>query len=118
MKHSKIIPVISFTYRLTVEKTGYSVRCLDWDLIYSQGETIAECKKNMIELTEHFLEELFLGKLHKKEYPQIKKHGSNILNFKMDFNLIEYKSVKKETAELFELEPAKIKTELRKHQIL
>lgn len=79
---------VSFTYQIVSEKKGYFVKCLDWDSVFSQGETINECKKNAVEVTEMFLEELINKTLTKKQYPRIKKHEADPLQFQYTFDLV------------------------------
>lgn len=79
---------ISLTYRFTSEEGGgISVVCLDWDSVYTQGETIAQCKKNAIEVTEMMLDLLNSGELDKSIYPKIKSHKAHPLNFQLTFDL-------------------------------
>jgi len=78
---------VTFTYQIVLEKKGYFVKCLDWDSVYSQGESITECKKNAVEVTEMMLEELINKTLHKMQYPKIKKHEANLLQFQCTFDL-------------------------------
>jgi predicted RNase H-like HicB family nuclease len=79
---------ISLTYKLSPEETGgFSVVCLDWDSVYTQGETIAECRKNAIEATEMMLDLLNSGQLDKSIYPKIKSHKAHPLNFQLTFDL-------------------------------
>ena len=80
---------VTFTYKLTPETpSGFSVLCLDWEnLVYTEGETINECKKNAIEVTEMFLKDYLKKKLHKEDYPKIKKHLANPLQFQLSYNL-------------------------------
>ena len=67
--------------------------------MYSQGETITECKKNAIIVTEMLLEELINKTLHKVQYPKIKKHEANPLQFQCTFDL--------NTGKYFEIEKIK-----------
>ncbi len=78
---------ITFTYRAHPEKDGFSVTCLDWSSVYSQGESISECKKNMIEVTEMFLDLLKAKELSKEQFPVIKKHTANPFTFQLTFDL-------------------------------
>jgi predicted RNase H-like HicB family nuclease len=78
---------VTFTYQIVSEKKGFSVKCLDWDSVFSQGESISECKKNAIVVTEMFLEELINKSLHQMQYPKIKKHEANPLQFQCTFDL-------------------------------
>ena len=80
--------LISFTYRITPEKEGgFSVKCLDWSPVFTQCESIAECKKNAIEATEAMLEILKEGKLAKTVYPKVKHHAANPSHFQLTFNV-------------------------------
>ncbi len=67
--------IITLTYKLYPESKGYSVKCLDWQCVHTQGETILECKKNAKEATELMLPDLKNGTLHKLDYPKIKPHN-------------------------------------------
>jgi len=84
---------ITFTYEMKPEKTGFSFVCLDWDCVYSQGETVEECKRNAIEVTEMLLEELLKGELNKKQYPKIKEHTNNPFLFSLTFDLTKGKYI-------------------------
>ena len=66
---------------------GYSVKCLDWSAVITQGDTIAECKKNAIEATEAMLEILKEGKLAKTVYPKVKNHAANPYHFQLTFDI-------------------------------
>jgi predicted RNase H-like HicB family nuclease len=78
---------ITFSYLITPEKKGFSVSCLDWNCVFSQGENIIECKKNIVEVTEMLLEDLINIRLVKSQYPKIKKHIANPYTFQLTFNL-------------------------------
>ena len=79
---------ISLTYKLFSEESGgFSVVCLDWDSVYAQGDTIAGCKKNAIEVTEMMLDLLNTGQLDKSIYPKIKSHKAHPLTFQLTFDL-------------------------------
>ena len=78
---------IKLTYKLFPEKKGYSVKCLDWHCVYTQGETIKECKKHAIEATTLMLTDLNNGTLHKSDYPQIKIHKKSLNTFTLTFDL-------------------------------
>ena len=84
---------ISFNYLLTPEKKGFSVVCLDWDSVYSQGESFDECKNNVAEVTEMFLKDLLEKKLSKKQYPSIKKHLADPYTFQLTFDLNKAKYI-------------------------
>ena len=77
---------ITFAYSLIPEDKGFSVQCLDWNCIFTQGDTIKECKSNAIELTEMYMELLLKGNLNKEQYPQIKKHFLEPYHFQLTFN--------------------------------
>lgn len=80
--------LISLTYRISPEKEGgFSVKCLDWSPVMTQGETLAECKKNSIEATEAMLESLKEGKLAKSVYPKVKHHTANPYHFQLSFDV-------------------------------
>jgi predicted RNase H-like HicB family nuclease len=79
--------VIAFTYELVPEKKGYSVNCLDWNCVFTEGETINECKKNAAEVTTMFFKQLLSGELHKSQFPVIKKHQSSALHFQLEFDV-------------------------------
>jgi predicted RNase H-like HicB family nuclease len=84
---------ITLTYRVHPEKKGFSVSCLDWPGVFSQGENISECKKNMIECTEMFLDLLKSKELSKAQYPLIKKHIANPFTFQLTFDVRKAKYV-------------------------
>ncbi len=84
---------ITLTYRVQPEKNGFSVACLDWSGVFSQGENISECKKNMIEVTEMFLDLLKAKELSKEQIPVIKKHIANPFTFQLTFDLAKAKFV-------------------------
>lgn len=67
--------------------------CVDWDSVYTQGETITECKKNAIEVTEMILDLLNAGELNKASYPEIKSHKAHPLNFQLTFDLERAKHI-------------------------
>jgi predicted RNase H-like HicB family nuclease len=80
--------LLSLTYRISPEKEGgFSVKCLDWSSVFTQGDTIIECKKNAIEATEAILEIFNEGKLSKTVYPKVKNHAANPYNFQLTFNV-------------------------------
>ena len=79
---------ITFTYLLTPEKKGYSVLCLDWqNAVFTQGENYNECRKNAIEITEYFFKKLLQKKLEPIQYPKLKKHFANALQFQLTFSI-------------------------------
>ena len=78
---------ITLTYKLYPETKGYSVKCLDWDAVYTQGENIKECKKNAKEATKLMLPELENGTLHKLRYPKLKSHKKSSNTFSFTFDL-------------------------------
>jgi len=85
---------ITLTYKLIPETEGYSVECLDWKAVYTQGETIAECMKNASEATELILEDVLNGALHKSQFPIIKSHKASFDTFQLSFDLTTGKQVK------------------------
>jgi len=79
---------LSLTYKLTPEKAGgFSVVCLDWDSVYTQGGTVAECKKNAVAVTEMMIDLLNTGELDKSIYPRIKSHKAHLMNFQLTFDI-------------------------------
>jgi predicted RNase H-like HicB family nuclease len=78
---------VTMTYKITPEKEGYFVECLDWDCVFSQGETVKECKNNIIEVTEMFLTSLISKELHPNQYPHIQKHLASPFTFHLSFNM-------------------------------
>lgn len=84
--------IITLTYKVTPEKEGgFSIVCLDWDGVITQGETMSECKKNAIEATELMLEVL---KTHKIQKPKIRAHQANIYHFQLSFDKSKCKVIK------------------------
>ncbi len=80
--------LLSLIYRMSPEKEGgFSVKCLDWSPVITQGDTIVECKKNAIEATEAMLEILKEGKLAKTVYPKVKNHAANPYHFQLTFDV-------------------------------
>jgi len=77
---------MTFTYKIIPDQSGFCVECLDWRGIISQGETIAECKKNMIECTELFFECYYNHELSKNQYPLIKKHFATPYTFQLNYD--------------------------------
>ena len=78
--------LITFTYKITKSDNWNVVECLDWNGILSQGKTINECKKNMVEVTELFFEMLHNGELDKSQYPEVKKHYRTKNKFQLTFD--------------------------------
>ncbi|MFY9307820.1 MAG: hypothetical protein WAQ28_02105 [Bacteroidia bacterium] len=78
--------LIAFTYELTPEDSGFSVRCLDWDCVFSEGETVEECKKNVSQVTRMYLRELIAGTLDERDYPRFKAHRTSMYQFILVFN--------------------------------
>jgi len=72
---------------------GYSVKCLDWSPVFTQGENIADCKKNAIEATEGMLEILKEGKLARSVYPKVKTHAANPYHFQLTFDVESAKHI-------------------------
>lgn len=68
--------------------------CLDWKSINTQGETIADCKKNAIEATELMIEVYKDGKLDKTAYPKIRNHAANPYNFQLTFDIETAKHIR------------------------
>ena len=78
----------TFTYQLQIEEKGYSFQCLNWNSVYSQGETLDECIKNAIEVTELMLEEYIEGNLSKDQQPRLTKKKTIRPNqFQLTFDL-------------------------------
>ncbi len=87
--------LLSLTFKLIPEKEGgFSVLCLDWKSVNTQGDTIYECKKNAIEATELMLEELMEGTLNKMSYPKIRTHTANPYYFQLTFDVETARHVK------------------------
>ena len=85
---------LSLTYKLTPEKTGgFSVVCLDWDSVYTQGETVGECKKNAVEVTEMMIDLLNSGELDKSVHPKINRHKAHPMNFQLTFDIERAKHI-------------------------
>jgi len=86
--------IISFTYKFKPEKEGgFSVLCLDWENISTQGETLTECKQNAGEATEMMLELLLDGKINKTAYPKVKKHPASPFHFILSFDIKKAKRI-------------------------
>lgn len=84
---------ITLTYKLIPESKGYCVECLDWKDVYTQGDTIAECRKHAAEATELMLEEALKGTLHKSQFPHIKSHKGSFDTFQITFDLTTGKQI-------------------------
>lgn len=84
------IPVdgYTFTYKCTLvpEKKVYFVKCLDWNCVFTQGDTINECKKNATEVTEMFLGILLSGTIDKQQQPVFKDYKSSKDKFQVYFS--------------------------------
>jgi len=101
---------ITFTYKVTQEPEGFSVKCPDWQSVYTEGDTFAECRKNAIEVTEMFLEKLISQKLHPLQYPKFKPYISNPFNFQLTFNYETGKFIEINKIKSFSLiKPTRIK---------
>ena len=87
MKSAKFPPKIKFTYKLTPEDRGFSVFCLDWPCVFTEGENLKECKKNAKEATKLMLRDLVDGTLHNLDYPQIKARKKQLGTFTLTFDL-------------------------------
>ena len=74
---------MTFIYRLYPDRSGFTVKCLDWDCVFTQGETLPECRQNAIEITELFLGMLVKKELKNSQMPHFKRH----LAFPYDFPL-------------------------------
>lgn len=85
---------LTLTYKLIPEEKGFSVECLDWKSVYTQGENILECIKNAAEATELILEDVLTGTLHKSQYPNIKSHKASYDTFQITFDLATGKQMK------------------------
>jgi predicted RNase H-like HicB family nuclease len=85
--------IVSFTYELVPETKGFSVNCLDWDCVFTEGDTYEQCKKNAEEVTLMFLKMLTGGKLNKAQYPKFKEHKTSPYHFQLYFNLKPLKPV-------------------------
>ena len=84
---------ITLTYKLIPETKGFSVECLDWKSVYTQGENITECIKNAAEATELMLDDAIKGTLHKSQCPNIKSHKASLGTFQITFDLTTGKQV-------------------------
>jgi predicted RNase H-like HicB family nuclease len=85
--------IVSFTYELVPEAKGFCVNCLDWDCVFTEGDTYEQCKKNAEEVTGMFLKMLTKGELNKVQYPKFKKHKTSPYHFQLYFNLDTHKPV-------------------------
>jgi len=101
---------ITFTYKIAQEDDGFTVKCLDWQAVYSEGQTFDECRQNAIEVTEMFLERLINNTLHQLQYPKPKPHLSNPFNFQLTFDYETGKYIEINRLKSFKLiKPTKIK---------
>jgi predicted RNase H-like HicB family nuclease len=82
---------ITLSYQLYPEHTGYSVKCLDWNVVFTQGEDINECKRNAKEATNLFLRDMENGTLHKADYPKIRARKKHTNLFRLKFQVRVYK---------------------------
>ena len=78
---------LTLTYKVIPEKKGFSVICLDWDCVYTQGKTIEECRQNAIEITELFLESFLNNELQKEQIPRIVRHFASPMTFQLSFDI-------------------------------
>ena len=85
--------IISLTYKLYPESKGYTVKCLDWRCVYTQGDTILECRKNAKEATKLMLPDLKNGTLHKSQYPTIKTLKKTTNTFTLTFDIQKNKLI-------------------------
>jgi len=86
--------LLSLTNNIIPEKEGgYSMKCLDWESVYTQGDTIPECKKSAIEATELVIELMNEGQLDKQSYPITGNHPANPYNFQLTFDIITAKYI-------------------------
>ena len=86
--------LLSLTYNIIPEKEGgYSVQCLDWESVYTQGDTIPECKKNAIEATELMIELMNEGRIDKQSYPMNGNHPANPYYFQLTFDIVTTKYI-------------------------
>jgi|GEM_PF-5878447 len=76
---------VTFTYELKQEAKGFSVKCLDWDCIITQGENYEQCKENADDATKLFLELLAEGKLSNNQLPKIRKRKKMDNRFNLSF---------------------------------
>jgi len=86
--------IITLTYKLYPESKGYSVKCLDWHCVYTQGDTINECKKHAIEATKLMLPDLKNGTLQKSQYPKLKAHKKSKNTFSLTFDIQKNTKIK------------------------
>lgn len=86
--------LITLTYKIYPETKGYSVKCLDWHCVYTQGDTIKDCIKHAIEATKLMLPDLKNGTLHKSDYPEIKPHKKSKNTFNLTFDIEKNKKTK------------------------
>jgi predicted RNase H-like HicB family nuclease len=85
--------IVSFTYELVPEAKGFSVTCLDWDSVFTEGDTYEQCQKNAAEVTEMFLEMLASNSLKKNQHPKFKEHKTSPYQFQLYFNLTTHKHI-------------------------
>ena len=86
--------LLTLTYKITPEKAGgFCVQCLDWRSVFTQGETLQECKKNAIEATELMLQVLNEGNLDPAGQPKIKSHRADPFQFQLTFELEKAKFI-------------------------
>ena len=97
---------MTFTYKLIPEKKGFSVICLDWDCAYTQGETLTECHKNAIEVTELLLESFLHKEIKKEHLPKISPHLASPMTFQLSFDL--------RTGRYIDLQNMPVKTKMKR----
>jgi predicted RNase H-like HicB family nuclease len=85
--------IVSFTYELVPETKGFSVTCLDWDCVFTEGDTYEQCQKNAAEVTEMFFKLLANGDLKKAQYPKFKQHKTSPYQFQLYFNIETQKHI-------------------------
>jgi predicted RNase H-like HicB family nuclease len=78
--------LVTFTYKIIPDGKWLVVECLDWNGIVSQGKTIANCKKNMVEVTEMFFELLKDKELDESQYPKPIRHLASPFTFQLCFD--------------------------------
>ena len=97
---------LTLTYKLIPESIGFSVKCLDWKAIFTEGDNYKECKKNAIEVTELFLDRFQKKELHLAQFPKLKKHLPNPFQFQLTFDIKKCKFIEVEKVKfLNKLEP-------------
>jgi predicted RNase H-like HicB family nuclease len=104
------LKTITLTFELTPESSGgFSVICLDWSSVFSEGETFQECRQNAIDVTEMYLELLLNRKLTNKQFPKIKKHLASPFTFQLTFDYDNGKYIEVETISSFkDIKPVEI----------